>query len=712
MGSVSIGFSLFGSLSCLTENEKELAMVFEHTPKNERIDSWLQVLEDGSIEIYTGKMELGQGISIAIMQVAAEELNIPVSRIAIHLAETGITPDEGITAGSRSIETSAMSVRQAAACAREILMEIAGTSMKLPVNELVLEDGQIRGREEVKNFHELLQGNQIERAAYEPKEYYGKTQRNIVGKPVKRPDLEKMVRGETFYIHDMRFPEMVHARVVRPPVYGAVLQSIRQEELDLEPGFLKLVRSGSFLGIITEGEYQAVQLQQKMTDRCKWYVTKELPQYENLTNYIKSLPADTQTDVENGNLAEAQQNAQITHKAVYSKPWIMHGSNGPSCAIALFDKEKLHIWCHSQGVYPLRETIAKMLNIPVTDIHIKGVPGSGCYGHNPADDVAAEAAIMAMEFPGRHIRLQWMRQEEHAWEPYGTAMLMEHKATLDSTGKITSWNYELWSDTHSTRPANGDPANLLPGRYLDKGFEAPQGGGWRGGTIRNAEPLYSLDNFKLTSHSFSGPLRVSALRSLGAYANIYGIECFMNELAAKAKADPFEFRIRHLNDERAINCLKELQRMTTAVNPESGEGFGIGFARYKNSASYCAVAALVGFSENKPAIKHMWGVIEAGECINSDGLKNQTEGGMIQSASWTLMEQVTFDREHITSTDWYSYPMLRYPEIPKIEVTVIDRPDLPPSGAGESAQGPTAAAVTNALFKATGSRIRDLPLSK
>jgi CO/xanthine dehydrogenase Mo-binding subunit len=432
-------------------------------------------------------------------------------------------------------------------------------------------------------------------------------------------------------------------------------------------------------------------------------------------------------------------------KAEYFKPYIMHGAIGPSCGVAIYDNNKLDVWSHSQGVYPLRETLAAFLHIPAEAIHVKGVAGPGCYGHNGADDAAADAALLAIAFPGKHVRVQWSREDEHAWEPYGSAMVLEAAALLDNTGKITHWKYGLWSDTHGTRPG-GNPANLLPARYVEKPLEA-RPSGFSGGANRNAEPYYSIPNQLTEAHFFDGPLRTSSLRSLGAYANIFAIESFMDELAEKAGKDPYEFRLLHLNDPRARDVLTRLRSITaqesagthhtSGTHPTAGThptpgthqqshgsrqssagvpvtGMGIAFSRYKNSGTYCAIAARVSVNTQTRDVRvqKMWAVVDAGEVINPDGIKNQIEGGMIQSASWTLFEQVRFDEKHITSLNWSTYPVMHFNQAPDVEVILIDRPDQEPYGAGEAAQGPAAAAIVNAIFHACGKRIRHLPVSE
>jgi CO/xanthine dehydrogenase Mo-binding subunit len=714
MGFVTIGFSLIGA-HCMGEVETASRLLQRpdgSSPDANKINAWLQILENGHIRILTGKMELGQGIEIAVRQIAAEELNTRLEMISVNLAETGITPDEGYTAGSRSIESSGMAIRNAAASARETILELAARKWGPSITPLELKDGMLIGPDQKLSLYDLLEGRQLTKPVTKPSKYLGKTTRKFVGKPIPRDEIEAMVRGSYTYVQDLRFPRMVHARVIRPAGYQATLVSVDESKLRQHPGFLKIVRKGNFLGVLAEKEYQAVQLKELAAGATVWASNEQLPKTGDLRTFIKNLPAGIETHEDKGDLNAAMQGPGIKHKAGYFKPYIMHASTGPSCAVAVFENDQLSIWTHSQGVYPLRKTLSALLELPEDAIHIKGVPGSGCYGHNGADDAAAEAALMAMAFPGRHVRLQWTREDEHGWEPYGTAMAIELRAALDSNGMIQGWQYDLWSDGHSTRP-DGNPDNLLPARYLDQGHGAPSIG-FKGGAVRNSLPYYSLPNIKVQLHSFKGPLRASSLRGLGAYANIFAIESFMDELAFKAKIDPLSFRLQHLEDERARTCLEHLKSNTSGLSLKAGEGLGYAFSRYKNSAAYCAVAAQVSALGEKGEVRvvKMWAVIDAGETINPDGLKNQTEGGMIQSASWALKEQVLFDRQHITSLDWNTYPILRFPEVPETQVEVIDRVDQPPLGAGEAAQGPATAAILNALFDATGVRIRELPVEK
>jgi len=701
-------------------------------PAESLINAWLEVLSDGRIRVLTGKIELGQGISTAVAQVAAEELDMEMSQVEVLIAETGRTPDEGYTAGSNSIESSAMSIRRAAAAARASLLELGAKHLNTSTDNLTLSKGIIIPRNGGRGLtiDEVLDGRQLtgtipESLTLKPRDSY-----QLVGKSIPRSDLPRITKGEPVYVHDLSFPGMVHARILRPPSYGGKLLQWDDQALKKNiPDFIKTVVNGSWLAVIAAREYSAIEAQRLLRKNCRWADGPPLPDIsgQQLSDYLQHLPANTEEVTKKGqpfpekgnpvehtkpggpaNTPTARRLANTHLKSRYSKPYIMHGAIGPSCAVALCDTENhLHIWSHSQGVYPLRATIANLLHMPEENIHIKGVPGSGCYGHNGADDVSADAALVAMAYPGKHVRVQWMREEEHAWEPYGSAMIMEVEALLDPSGRIIHWKYELWSDTHGARPS-GNAANLLPGHYIEQPF-SQRPSGFSGGAYRNAPPYYSIPNQQVAAHFFEGPLRTSSLRSLGAYANLFAIESFMDELAEATNKDPFDFRLMHLDDPRAKAVVERLRAVTTDIAK-----VGIAFSRYKNNGAYCAVAAQVtrDTGTNHLRVQKMWAVIDAGEVINLDGITNQTEGGMVQSASWTMQEQVAFNSHGITSLSWATYPVFNISQAPEVEVTVIDRPSDPAMGAGEAAQGPAAAAIANAVYRLTGQRVRHLPINR
>ncbi|KAA2245438.1 xanthine dehydrogenase family protein molybdopterin-binding subunit [Chitinophaga agrisoli] len=723
-GCLTIGFSL---------SQLPLAAAMlptQELPGNLRdyadIDAWLQVLADGSIRVFTGKLELGQGIRTAVAQVAAEELDMDLSKVTVTLAETDVTPNEAYTAGSMSVESSAMSIRYAAAAARQRLLEMAAVRLKVPAADLHMDNGTvISGNQQRLSFAEILDGKQLSGEIKMPVALKPKDQYRISGTSVHRDDVALMVKGAPLYVQDLRFPGMLHARVIRPAAYDAKLQHFDEQAVRAKvPGLLQVVVNGSFLAVIAKVEYEAMQAQQVLAAHTEWSAGTPLAGADDLPAYLATVPVQTESVREKG----AKLTAPATHQASYFKPYIMHGATGPSCAVALFDKGQLFVWTHSQGVYPLRAALAEMLQLPAEQIRVKGVPGSGCYGHNGADDVAAEAALLAMAVPGKHVRLQWSRQEEHGWEPYGSAMLMNIAAKLDKDGHITHWQYGLRSDSHGNRPG-GKAANLLPARYLEKAFKNDRSGSYSGGAYRNAEPYYNIPNQQVDAHFFKGPLRVSSLRSLGAFGNVFAIESFMDELAEQAGKAPFAFRLAHLEDERAVAVVKKLQELLTKATgtggarlseagtsgAATGTGIGIAFARYKNNGAYCAAAAQVHVDQSGETplirVEKMWAVVDAGEIINPDGIKNQTEGGMVQAASWTLLEQVTYNTQHVTSVDWYGYSIFKFNQAPAVEVALINRPAEKPLGAGEAVQGPAAAAIANAVYKASGKRIRHLPIT-
>ncbi len=717
-GHLLIGFQLLPFSSCSTKEENGEGSTYVGIPTRptgdkEAIDSWIRMDSEGHVTILTGKQELGQGIRVALLQMAAEELDVELRRCHIINGDTGQTPNEGYTAGSNSVEGSGKAIRQAAAEARLYLLEKAAENLGANRNVLTVENGLIKAPSGKSiTYWELLQGKFIEGRVTGEARPKSHEQFKIVGKPVPREDISKLVRGEQHFVHDVRLPGMVHARVLHPPSYSARLKSFDQTAITGLPGVLKVVRDGSFLAVIATREYQAVKAWQQMKASAEW----ENPGIKVLQ---KTLFEDMKTRAQKPEMIEdsediaAKTNASDRKlKAEYHRPYHMHASTGPSCAVAEWKNDQLTVWSPTQGVYPLQNSLADLVGLPTDRIRCIGMPGSGCYGHNGADDVSAEAALIARQFPDQPVRLQWMREDEHQWEPYGSAMVLQLEAGLGNDGKITTWDTRIFSDTHSTRPG-GKAGHYVSARHLENPFQF-QKGGFSGGSYRNASPLYHIPSHRLQLYNYDGPLRTSALRGLGAYGNIFALESFIDELAHLAALDPIDFRLKNLTDERAsavLEMVAEKTRWKTSEKRADG-GLGVAFAKYKNSASYFAVVAEITLDKTNKTFKldKLTGVIDSGQCINPDGLKNQTEGGMIQSASWTLLEEVNYDEKGVLATDWNSYPILRTTEVPEIEVHIIDRPELQPMGAGEAAQGPVGAAIANAVYNATGTRVRELPI--
>jgi CO/xanthine dehydrogenase Mo-binding subunit len=684
-----------------------------------RLSGWVQIGPDGAVTVFTGKAELGQGIRTALIQIAAEQLDLKPSDIHLVTADTGRTADEGYTAGSHSMQDSGTAIMYATADMRAILLQAAATRLDQPAETLVTANGRVVARD----GRSLAYGELVSTLPPDQRVPPGVTPKNpaaysVMGKPVPRVDIPAKVTGGAAYVQDMRLPGMVHARVIRPPRYGAILASVDTAKVEAMPGVVKIVRDGSYLAVIATGEWQAVTAMRALADAAVWSGGQTLPDQASIFETIQALPAQDTVILDRP--AAAGPAAIRTVKARYLRPYGMHGSIGPSCGLALLQDGTMTVWTHTQGVYPDRSALAELLGMPLGQVRCIHTEGSGCYGHNGADDAAADAALLAQALPGRPVRVQWMREQENTWEPFTPAIIAEAQASLSADGMIVDWQYGVWSNTHNMRPGNG--GRLMPSWARAKPLRPsppmpipqPEGGG-----DRNAIPLYDLPAAHIVSHFIPDmPLRVSAMRGLGAYTNVFAIESFMDELAVAAGADPVAFRLKHLKDPRArdvvILAAEKFGWDKAAILPK-GHGRGFAFARYKNLGAYAAVALEVAVDHETGRVRVIRAdcAVDSGQPVSVDGIRNQIQGGLVQSSSWTLYEAVTYDRDTITSRDWSSYPILRFPAAPdRVDVHVIDRPGMPFLGTGEATQGPTAAAIANAVMDAAKVRIRELPLSQ
>ncbi len=683
-----------------------------------RIDSATQM-----VELRIGKVELGQGILTAVAQVCADELDVDFAKIKLISGDTALVPDEGVTAGSFSMPYCATAVQAASAEVRAILLGLAENKLNQPAAQLKVQNGVIRsGNGAQISYWELVIGESLNREAtglVKPKLI---SEHRYIGRSVPRPDIQAKVLGEAIFVQELRPKGMLFGQVVRPPNHSARLQSVNLSRVEKMPGVVKVVRNGSFLGVIAKREAQAQAAAQALQSNCEWQVPQNLPGTQEMQAWLLQtkpdviIPTKKQT---RANSASANTPVARVVEAQYYRPYHMHGSIGTSAAMAtLGDDGVLTVQTHSQSVFQTGEAIAKMLGLPLNKVRMQHTQGSGCYGHNMADDAAADAALLAMQVPGQPVRLQYSREQEHAWEPYGSAMVMKTKASLDAQGNVLDWDYTLWSTPHGTRPS-GQPGNLLSAAYLEKPFAMPKpvnGGGPNYAADRNAIALYDFPGHNVTTHFITEmPLRVSSTRGLGAYANIFAIESFIDELAHATGADPVDYRLRFLKDERARDVIvKAAEKFAWSQwRKTPGRGRGIGFAKYKNIAGYCAVALEVEVNRQNGRIRVLRAVASAdcGHMVNPDGVSNQIEGGLIQSLSWTLKEEVQMDKTRVLSRDWNSYPILTFSEVPPVDIVLIDRPGQPFLGTGEASQGPTGAALANAVFDATGVRLRTLPLT-
>ena len=682
-----------------------------------KVSSWLRIEAGGKVRLLIGKVEIGQGILTAVSQVCAEELDIDMSRLVLTSGDTRLVPDEGVTAGSFSMPNCGSAVRAVSADARQILLGLAAQKLGAPAASLKVVDGKVSAPDgKSVTYWELVTGSELEVLATGKAPLKPRGERKYVGKSVVRVDIPAKVTGSLVFIQDLRPEGMLHGRVLRPPAYEAKLVSLDVSEVEKTAGVVKIVRDGSFVGVVAEREETAIDAVDALRHAAKW----ELP-----------ATSETQDTVHDWMLAQKSQDIFIkdspgksatpvaaTVEATYKRPYHMHASIGPSTAVATLDGDTMRVQSHSQSIFETCAAIAEMLGMDKSKVHGQHAQGSGCYGHNGADDAAADAALLARAVPGKPVRVQWTRNDEHKWEPYGSAMLMKMKATIDAQGDIIDWTYDLWSTSHGTRPG-AKAGNLLAAHYLEKPFALPtpvNGGPPNYAADRNAIALYEFPGQKVTTHFLTNfAARASSTRGLGAYANVFAIESFMDELAARAKADPLEFRLRYLKDERGRAILHKTADMFGWKDWKKtpGRGRGIGFARYKGLAAYNAVAMEVEVdrASGKIRVLRVVSANDSGEVVSPDGVKNQIEGGIVQSMSWTLKEGVRFDASGVKSADWVSYPILTFSEIPNIDVELIDRPGTPFLGTGEASQGPTGAALANAVFDAAGVRLRDIPFT-
>jgi CO/xanthine dehydrogenase Mo-binding subunit len=712
--------------------------------QNPDLDSWLRIdAEAPTVTVFSGKVELGQGITTALALIAAEELELSLERVRVLTADSGRGPDEYYTAGSQSIEDSGTALRHAAAHARQLLLELAAARLGVASPALEVDDGVIRvagsaagSAAPSTTYWALMGGRRFARrvdvsvATRAPERY------RLLGKGTQRRlDLPAKVFGQPVFVHDLVLPGMLHGRVVRPPDPRARLVSIDVDDLTGRDGVVCVVRDGSFLGVIAEREEQAVTAAARLLSRARWDVPVRDPglaelQGADVEGYLRahvarSLPVRDGVALDEPVPAFEPPPAQRRIAASYYRPHLRHASLGPSAAVAFVEAGRATVYTHAQGVSMLAPGIARVLGVAPDAVRAIHVEGAGCYGHNGADDAALDAVLLARAVAPRPVRLQWSRADEHAFAPCGPAAVIDLVATLDDSGAIGAFSLEAYSATHLGRTVPWEQGSSLLGAWqLASPLPAPRPrpalGVPHAGIHRNADPLYRLPNKRIVKHFVApSPLRTSALRSLGAFANVFAIESFMDELAHAAGIDPIEFRLRHLDDARARAVIEAAARhanwrggaLASAGDNPRGQGFG--FAQYKNQKTYAAVVLEVEVCDADLSVVPVRAVIaaDAGRVIDRDGLCQQLEGGLIQALSWSLLEAVRLDQGGVSGLDFEGYPILGWERVPEIETIVLDRPASPPLGAGEATQGPTPAALCNAVFAAIGLRARRLPLT-
>lgn len=689
---------------------------------NRRLEGWIRLETDETVTVFTGKAELGQGILTALAQIAAEELDVSFDKIRMVSADTSRGPDEQYTFGSQSVEQSGGAIRAAGAEARGLLLAAAARRFGVRAEELQVRNGTIvaaDGRrasfwELVNDSAGLLKGDiALAAAPKKPGDYA------IVGKSVNRIDLPGKLTGAPSYVQDIRLPGMVFARVVRPPRYGAKLLAFGETAVRARPGVIAVVSDGNFLAVAAGREEQAIAARDALAANAHWSDDAvELPDIASLRTELKKLRAETIV-VGTASQSEPVPGQAKRISAEYSRAYLSHAAIGPSCAVAWLKDGRMTVWSHTQGAFPLRGDLAKVLGLQTGEVDVVHVPGAGCYGHNGADDAALDAALVARAVPGVPVKLQWMRDDEFSWAPFGPAMAMKVEAALGSDGKIVDWSYDVWSNSHAMRPGQAGGVNLLAAWDLKTPFvksPAPHIPQPFGDGDRNAVPSYELPRKEIRNHLLlDTPVRNGSFRTLGSHGNTFAIESFMDELAQAADSDPLAFRLAHLRDPRARAVLQAAADKAGWIPGKKGDGQrgrGLAFCRYKSIGMYAAAVVDVEVDRKTGVIKvpRVLMAADLGLVVNPDGAKNQLEGGIVQAVSLALKEQITFDKREITSRDWSGYPVLTFPEVPSIDLVLMQRSD-PSLGAGEGSLPPTSAALANAFAHATGRRLRELPMT-
>ena len=694
-----------------------------------KISNWFNFDKNNVLQVYSGKIDIGQHISSTLALISSKITGINYDQVEIIKLNTDISPNEGKTASSLSVPDSGSAIKAASFTLRKSFLKYSLQTLKVDVDEIIFDNGIIKDINSnrsvsywdfanTKEFNELIIPEEFDEN--EIKEFNYKNNQKIETKTI-----HDIVSGKYSYVHDMKFPKMLHARIIRPPNYYSkfveIINEIEDKLIELD---IKLIVKGSFLAILSPDEFLVVKYLEIIKQNIVWEELRDLS-YNNIYKSLKENDRDTLLVKSGGQafyeaipiIKNFKDKSCTTLTSEYKKGYLMHGPIGPSAACSIFSNNKFTIYSHSQALYDLKLSCSEYFGVDPENVTLKFIPGSGCYGHNGADDVAFEAGLLSKEFPDTHVLLKWTRQDEHCWEPYGSASLNKLTGVINDKGKIIYWSNEVFSDTYMTRPSNTELDNFISYKLVNNHFvkrkSTPKTNAHMG-IHRNLDPLYDFGETRLVKNLVHDlPLRTSALRTLGAFSNVVALECFINEIAKTKNIDPFEIRINHLSDERAIGVIKNLRDQMTKEIQKEGLHRGIGFSRYKNSAAFCAVGVELKVNDDlEIKLINAWISVDAGEVAYEDGIKAQVEGGFIQAASWSLYEEVKFDTKEIISIDWDTYQIIGFDNIPNIKTDVLDKEGLPYLGVGEVVAGPTGAAISNAISDALGQTIKTMPFTK
>jgi nicotinate dehydrogenase subunit B len=684
----------------------------------DQVDTFLAIDGKGAVTLYAGKVDLGTGVRTALAQIVAEELDVPLARVTLVMGDTTLTPDQGPTYGSQSIQTGGMQIRQAAATARSALLGQAAQRLGVKLDDLAVTDGTIAvkaGGASI-TYADLIGSRNLAMKVDAAVQTKAPADFKVVGKSIARADIPEKLTGRFTYMHDLRVPGMLHGSVIRPPALGATLESVDEASIKDIPGIVKVVRDGNFLGVVTQTEWAAVRAARQL--KTTWSKSETLPDERKLWEHVRATKVvkdDVTSNV--GDVAAAMAGEGKTLSATYDFTIHTHGSIGPSCAISEFQNRKLTSWSASQATHNLRKQLAKMFGLPVDDVHCIYVDGAGCYGRNGHEDAAADSAMLAKAI-GKPVRVQWSRADEHGWDPKGPPTLIDVRAKLDASGNVTAWESEFFIPQGAAGTVDLVAATLS-GKPVDNMLSP-------GGITGDSAIGYQFPNIKTVCHRLeTTPFRPSWIRTPGRLQNTFANECFLDEIAAVANVDPLELRVRYSDpaDKRGLDILDRLAKLAKwdqrpsprkDVSGNIVKGRGVSYVKYELTRTYVGAVAEVEVDRAMGHVRvtRVYVVHDCGQIINPNGVKAQIEGNVIQTVSRTLKEEVTFDRSMVTSLDWASYPILRFPELPEIEIELIDRPTEKPWGAGEPTAAVIPSAISNAIFDATGARLRSVPFKR
>ena len=681
----------------------------------DQVDGFLAIDAKGGVTVFSGKVDLGTGVRTALAQIAAEELSVPLARVTVIQGDTLLTPDQGITWGSLTIQVGGMQIRQAAATARDALLGQAATTLGVARDTLTISNGTVTPKSGGKSvsYAQLVGGREFQlkldpkAALKDPKDY------TIVGQPIARLDIPDKVTGRFTYMHDFKVKGMIHARVIRPRAMKATLQAWNDFDCRRIPGYIGAIRKGNYLAVLGRSEWAAIKASR--TVETTWSDWRGLPDKAALWEWLRKVKINKDEDLQKiGNSAEAMKtpHAKIV-SASYDFAIHTHGSIGPSCAVAEYKDGKLTCWSASQQTHLLRKQIANMLGLQPDDVRCIYIEGSGCYGRNGHEDAAADAALLARE-TGLPVRVQWMRQDEHGWDPKGPPVLYDYRGAIGDKGIVLAWESEAFLPDRPKEFA----VTLLPAELAG----LPRDEAHPGNIHQSLAIPYTIPNIKATAHWLAEtPFRASWIRTPGRLQNTYANESFVDELAAAVGMDPLDFRLRNLNDPRGVELLQRLAKLAnwpsrTGRVQQAGDvvkGRGVSYVKYELVRTYVGVVADVEVDKKtgKVAVKKFYVAHDCGQIINPDGLKNQIEGNVVQTTSRTLFEELQFDRAKVTSVDWTTYPILKFPDVPDVAIDLIDRPTEKPWGAGEPTAAVVPSAIANAIFDASGARLRSVPFT-